>query len=507
MSEVARRATFNLLAKGLVTVFTLLSFLYLAKVADPSAVAMLAFALGFVGVFTFVSDMGFSAAHVKRLSEGGDGRRCNGAFAAAKLALTGAMVGCVLLAMLAWDSMNPDGAFSVAEQRLTVLIVLAYYALFSLTQIPVITFSGRMESAKQQLPEMVGTLARAPMIVYVVMMGMGAAALAMTYVGTGAVMLLVALYLFKSYGVGKPDRETLKSYSRYAGPIVLILVILVLSQNLPPVLIAYFTGSEVEVAGYFMVQRVTLIFVLVSSSLSPVLFPKLSKDHASKDMNALAETCRASERLVSLYMVPVVAATAALAPALIHIFMADTYLAMADALILLAAYAFVTSIDMTYVNAIYGVDRPDINMRMGVVTAAVTLVGFAVLIPETFFGVTLLGGGATGAAAALLMGGCSEYVVSRYYARKVAGVRSYARVWVHFAAGAAMGAMLYAVWTFGLTERWYGLLGFASAGLALYIGILWAAKELGKRDVAFVVDLLNIRKMVAYVSSELRPKK
>jgi len=507
MSGIARKAAFNLLAKSVVTVFTLLSFLYMGRNADPGAVAMLAFALGFVGVFTFISDLGFGAAHVKRLSEGTDEARCNATFIYAKLALTGAMVACVLLAVFVWDSMNPGGAFSNAEQRWAVYVIMVYFVLFSIAQVPVATFSGRMEAAKQQLPETVGTLARAPLLVYAVMAGMGAVALSLSYVGTGLVMLFVAVLLFRSYKIGQPDREMLKSYTKYATPVMLILLILVLSQNLPPVLIAYFTGSDVEVAGYFMVQRVSLVFILVSSSVSPILFPKLSKDHACKDMGSMNNTCKESERLISLYMVPFMAATAALAPALIHIFLSDTYLPMAPALVLLAAFAFVTSIDMTYLNVLYGVDRPDINMRLGIVTVSVTLAGFVLLIPRTILGFTLLGGGATGAAAALLIGVCVEYAVSRYYAKKVAGIESYRRIWIHLAAGVAMSFMLYGLYAAGFADRWYSLAGISIAGLGLYLAILWAAKEFGKRDLVFILDTLNVRKMASYMSSELKGKK
>jgi len=41
MSEVARKALFNLAAKTVVTIFTLLSFLYLGKSGDQQAVATL----------------------------------------------------------------------------------------------------------------------------------------------------------------------------------------------------------------------------------------------------------------------------------------------------------------------------------------------------------------------------------------------------------------------------------------------------------------------------------
>ena len=99
MSEVARKALFNLAAKTVVTIFTLLSFLYLGKSGDQQAVATLAFALSFVGAFTFIFDMGYGSAHIKRLSEGNDEGTCNATFLAIRLTLTAVMAATVLAAI------------------------------------------------------------------------------------------------------------------------------------------------------------------------------------------------------------------------------------------------------------------------------------------------------------------------------------------------------------------------------------------------------------------------
>ncbi len=507
MSEVARKALFNLAAKTVVTIFTLLSFLYLGKSGDQQAVATLAFALSFVGAFTFIFDMGYGSAHIKRLSEGNDEGTCNATFLAIRLTLTAVMAATVLAAIFVWEAFNPSGAFSIAEQKQAIYVILGYFVLFALAQIPVMTFSGRMESAKQQVPETVGTMARAPLIIFAVMAGLGAVALSMSYLVTGLLMCLIAVWLFRDRPVGSASKATAISYTRYATPLMPLILVAILSQNLPPVLIAFFTGSTQEVAGFFMVQRLTLVFILISTSISPILFPKLSETHAKNDMAAIKDICWKTERLISLLMVPLIFATVALAPALIHIFFSDAYLVAAPAMRILAVYALVISLDMAYVTVIYGVDRPDISLRLGLATASVTIASFFILIPPDIYGFELLGGGATGAALALLLGGVAEYAVSRHYARKVAGVVSCGRIWIHVACGVAMAALLVACDWAGLVTRWYSLLAVCAAGLGLYAGLLAASKELGRRDVDFFLDLLNLRKMFSYITTELRGKK
>jgi O-antigen/teichoic acid export membrane protein len=529
MSEVARKAVFNLAAKSAVTAFTIISFLYLGRSGEAvkADVAVLAFALSFVGTFTFIFDMGYGNAHIKRVSEGCDEGRCNATFIAIRLALTATMVAATIAAIFVWERMNPDGAFSVGEQRMAVFVILAYYVFFALAQIPVMTFNGRLESAKQQIPETVGTMARAPIIIYVVMAGLGAVALSMSYLVTGLVMCVMAFWLFRGSPIGKADKEMATSYTKYAAPLMPLLLVTILSQNLPPVLIAFFTGDAGQVAGFFMMQRLTMVFILVSTSMAPVLFPKLSREHARKDMALVRDLCRRTERLISLMMVPLVFATVALAPALIHIFLEDSYLTVSLTMRILAVYSLVISLDMAYVMSIYGIDRPDVSLRLGLATACVTIAGFFILIPLDFGGVggaawsdpagVALGGalleagkyvgGASGAAWALLMGGMTEYAVSRHYAKKLAGITSHHRTRLHVASGLVMAAFLFACYEGGFVERWYGLLAASAAGLAIYLGLLAAAKEFGRRDVDFFMDTLNVRKMLSYLSSELRGKK
>jgi O-antigen/teichoic acid export membrane protein len=329
----------------------------------------------------------------------------------------------------------------------------------------------------------------------------------MSYVATGLIMCLLAILMFRAHPVDKYDPDVRASYTKYAGPVTLILLIGILGQNLPTVLIAFFTKSDGEVANYFMVQRVSMIFILVSTSVAPILFPRLSRTHAMKDWELFGNTCRKTERMISMMMVPLAAATVALAVPIVRVFLSNDYLGATTALALLSVYALVISLDMAYITTIYGFDRPDINLRLGMMTMCVTLAGFVILIPRTFLGFTILGGGATGAAGALVIGGLSEYVISRYYAKKIANVSSYSRVWVHFAGGIAMGLILFAIADAGFVTRWYELVAVCAAGLGIYLGILWAAKEFVREDVRFFLDLLNVRKMLSYLSSELRGKK
>ena len=321
-------------------------------------------------------------------------------------------------------------------------------------------------------------------------------------------MVILAFYLFLNHPVGKPSREMLRSYTKYALPISVLVFISSMVQNVDKPLILFFSKDPSEVANYFMVQRITLVYILISSSVAPILFPKLSETHACMGMAELQELCRKAERYTSMIIVPLVAMTVALTPVFILLFVGKPYLNASNVLAILSIYALILSIDMSYITVLYCVDRPDLCLRLGIITMGTTILLFGVLVPKTFFGYTLLGGGAIGAATAILIGTTIEYVVSRYYAYKIANVASYRRIGFHMLAGISMACILYMIgWYMNFEMRWYELGGVCFVGLLIYLGLLWAVDEFTKRDLFFFLDLLNVKKMVNYISGEMRGKK
>jgi O-antigen/teichoic acid export membrane protein len=71
----------------------------------PEIYGTISYTLAFVATFNAVSDLGFSSAHIKKLSEGGDPDECISTFAAIKLVLTGIMVALTLSSVFVWTTL------------------------------------------------------------------------------------------------------------------------------------------------------------------------------------------------------------------------------------------------------------------------------------------------------------------------------------------------------------------------------------------------------------------
>lgn len=93
----------------------------------PVALGTIGFAMAFIALFNIVADLGFSSAHVKRVSEGKDLGTCLGTFATIKLILTGLMVLVVFAAMFIWKNCSVDNS---QMQQQNQCFLFSYFSVF-----------------------------------------------------------------------------------------------------------------------------------------------------------------------------------------------------------------------------------------------------------------------------------------------------------------------------------------------------------------------------------------
>ena len=70
----------------------------------PEALGIIGFAMAFLALFNIIADLGFSRAHIKRISEGKDLGTCIGTYVAIKIFLIGLMVTIVFTAIFIWKN-------------------------------------------------------------------------------------------------------------------------------------------------------------------------------------------------------------------------------------------------------------------------------------------------------------------------------------------------------------------------------------------------------------------
>jgi O-antigen/teichoic acid export membrane protein len=502
----------------------------------PSALGVIGFAMSFLSLFQIISDLGFSHAHVKRVSEGKDLGTCIGTFATIKILLTSIMVLVIFISIYLLKNVFHSGFYDATTE--SVIYVLILYSIFtSLSGIAIKTFVGKREIAKLQIANMFENIIHVPLSIIVALAGvnvMGWAispavvwpeflqplqrflsehatgSLAITYVFGIMGTFLVGIWLMRNNPIKKPNKIFAKNYSVYALPIMLSSIIAIISTNIDKLTIGFFWTS-VEVGYYFTVQRVLTFMIILSTAVSTVIFPSISSYHAEKNFKKIKETTLLAERYISMVLIPPVIFIIVMVVPTIKIMLDEAFVPAAPVLIVLAIWAFIYGISTPYSNLIGGIDKPDILAKISALTCTTNIVLNFLIVPKNGILSSVGINGPTGAALATVIAFFISYVGYRFMSKKLLNITILQSHTIrHIFAGLVMGGILYLlIYQTSLFSivRWYTLLFFAIFGLVIYLAILFLLKEFKKQDLIFFLDLLNPKGMFRYVKSELKDNK
>lgn len=498
----------------------------------PEALGIIGFAMSFLALFNIIADLGFSRAHVKRISEGKDLGTCIGTYATIKLVLTGLMVTVVFAAIFIWKNVF-QGSFYDATTESVVIVFIFYYIFSNLRQIATVTFEGRREIAKRQITEISGS-SKILFTILVVLAGVkivgispavdwpqflqpfqqflanhAVGSLAMTYVFAMMATFFVGMWFLRAYPLKKPSWELTKSYFSFALPIMLFSVIGVISVNIDKIMIGYFWTST-EVGYYFTVQQILQIIMILYVAVSTVLFPTISEYHSNKDFEKIKKTTHLAERYISMIMIPPIVVIIIFVNPLINIMLNSAFLPAAPVLITLAIYAFIFGLNRPYGALITGMNRPGILAKIGFAICATNIPLNYLFIPRWGLLSPLGINGPTGAAIATILSVLVGFFGLRLAAKKLTGIKLLqSHTPRHIIAGFVVGVVLYYLayrTSLFPVIQWYTLLMFTGIGLAIYLGLLFALREFNKKDLNFFLNILHPKEMLKYISSELKEK-
>ena len=500
----------------------------------PEALGVIGFAMSFVGVFYIVADLGFGQAHIKRISEGKDLGTCIGTFFTIKMILTSAMAAIVLLAMFLLENVLHQG-FRDATKQSVVFVFLIYYVLSSIQQISSCTFNGKSEIAKMQITSIFENIVKVPLMILVALAGVGLVGIspvidwpaflypfqqflaghpigsyAMAYVFGMATTVIIGFWFLRKNPWKKPDRELSKSYLSFAMPMFLFSIISTISANIDKLMIGYF-WTATEVGYYFSVQQILQIILVISVAFSTVLFPEFSIYNAKKDFEKINKTIRATERYISMLIIPPAVIIIIFVNQVISIMLNSAFLPAAQTFVVLTIYASLASLMAPYYSLIAGLNKPGIYAKIGLGIGLINISLNFLFIPQWGLLSPLGINGPTGAAVAMVFSMMVGFIWIRFSAKKLTGIHLLqTHTPRHIIAGVVMGFFLYIFafhTAFFSAIHWYHLLFFAGLGLAIYFGTLFVLREFTKKDLHFFLDLLQPKKMLSYIKSELKEEK
>jgi len=313
---IARKSILIVLQNGLGMLFGYIALKFIALELGPDEIGMVTFGFSIIALFSFISNLGYNNAHMKRISEGKDLGKCLGTFIAIKVGLTALMTVAVLTTLTAFKHFYPAGLNDTNEAILYAM--LGYFIFQSLASIPIATFDARAETSKSQIPYMLQHPFKLIGVLFVVFAAGPAAAgqfntdanvafnLAMTYYFFVGLIVLIGAWsvlLLYKYPISRPDMGIAKSYTKFALPVFLASIMGVLIMNTDRVMIGFFWNSTM-VGEYFGVQKITEMILVVSIALGLLLFPIISKLGVKKNYEAMRKLIFSRERYTSMRVPP-----------------------------------------------------------------------------------------------------------------------------------------------------------------------------------------------------------
>jgi O-antigen/teichoic acid export membrane protein len=495
---LGRRSFILFISKMLTAALAYVGLYFITRYLEKDIYGTVTAAMALVTTFNAVADLGFSSAHVKRMSEGCDPNECISTFTFIKLVLTGLMVAITLTSIFVWTTLLGN-ALSDTSMDIILLFIL-YQVLYDLSSIATTTFQARMEMAKMPLVTLVDPLIRVPLIIFVSLNYMGVVELSIAYVFGAVAVFVTALYLMLREKIKWTRPVLLRSYYTFALPLLIITIISAVSGSADKLLITFFWTTD-DVSLYAAPAVFLGVFATISTAVSTLTFPSFSKLHKEGNLAEIRSLSKQAERYIAMIGLPVTILIMMFPYEVCEVLLGPKYVDSGKAISIMAATTFITMINAVHGSQIIAVGRTDISARITIFTVVINIALMLLFIPSFGLGLSFVG-----AAIALFIGNLIGFVIVRYVVYRLTGTSPNVRLALQMIAGIAAAAVVYLLGIFLAIDSWYTLMLFGLVSFAVFLGSLTLLKEFTRKDIDYFLEMVNIKKMFSYIKEDLKSK-
>ncbi|HQN75496.1 MAG TPA: flippase [Methanomassiliicoccales archaeon] len=495
---LGRRSFILFLSKMISAALAYVGLYFITRYLETDIYGTVTAAMALVATFNAVSDLGFSSAHVKRISEGADPNECISTFAFIKVVLTCLMVLITVVSIFVWTTLLGNELAGASINVIFLFII--YQVLYDLSGIATVTFQARMEMAKMPLATLIEPLVRVPLVIFVAISYMGVMELTLAYLVGAAVVFLTSMYLLLREKISWTRPVLLRSYYTFALPLIIITVISAVSGSADKLLITFFWNTND--VGLYAAPAVFLgVFATISTAVSTLTFPSFSKLHKDGNLAEIRSLSKQAERYIAMIGLPITILIIMFPYEVCEVLLGPKYIDSGKAIGIMVVTTFITMINSVHGSQIVAVGRPDISARITIITVILNITLMLFFIPGFGLGLSFVG-----AALALLIGNFISFLMVRYTVYRLTGTYPNVRLGLQLLAGLAAAGAMYVLDLFISIDRFYTLIIFGLVAFAAFLAVLAALGEFTRKDVDYFLDLINIRKMFSYIGGELKGK-
>ena len=475
-----------------------------SKYMGPEPIGIIASILAFISLFDIFGDFGFGLAHQKRISEGRDLGKCIGTYASVNIVLS-VLIIIIIMGVFITNKYVSDTPYIVKENETIFYILLTSSFISKILKVISVTFTARLEVAKEVIIQFATKLALSVAKTSVAIIGLGVVYLALANLFSVIIAVFFSIVLFWKYPFSFPSISLFRSYAKFALPVAFIGAAQ-LYINLDKVFIAKFVGVE-EVAFYTTAFGIVNFFYLFGSTFINILLPTFSKMNSEGNTNAISNIAIKAERYLSIILSPMIIFVAVFSTPITMLVLGSQFKSSALIMSILVINALVLNLSRPYSIQTLGTDKLKSALTYQVIIAVVNILLNLILIPKQLFGIPLFGLGGMGAAIALLLANLIGMSLFRLKAIKISGRGINPKILIHILSAFSVFGILYYFFNIMINNNVIYLLIAAIIGEVLYILILILVGELNKQDMKFFLNVVNIKKMKNYIAGEIKNDK
>ncbi|MDO9537989.1 MAG: lipopolysaccharide biosynthesis protein [Thermoplasmata archaeon] len=462
-------------------IFNTVALLVIARNAGPEILGTLGFLIAYMGLFSFVGDLGNGLAFERVLAKGYKFSDCFRAFVMAKVKLTvtmGVVAGLMIalyIYLLAPESHTP-------LHPVSMFLMLGFFIMVNLASIWVVAMCvrGRRAAPYDTLESIVKVALVVGLIWFFAPTGDQTIIfqLAFIYLISGAIGMMLVRNSARRLKMGESNEEVEVEFQDTAAKMIPFIAFTALILNLDKVVLWLF--SDFETLGiYFGAQRITVFIGASAVTIELILGEALSRYIQNNKTKEISETLRMTERYVSLVAMPVTAFYVLFSDNLLQAFLGDNFIGGGTTVALLAGAGLFVAMSTPHISYLVRADKfRELAIITGLAFAAF-IVALALLLPNLILTLEHM----DGTAIAVLVSAATGYVVARYLTWKILKCKPHPKILAHIlSAGLMMATIEFFIWYYGIELEFGFLLILAFLGFFVYILCLYLTGEMMKRD-------------------------
>jgi len=480
-----------------------LGLLFILRYVGLETYGIFSYALSFLGLFSFILDMGFSTANIKRLNEGIDFEEGITAYFIIKVILAIIFVSTVLLTIFIWVDVLHRG-FQTIYEEYAIFILMFYYVIQSFIVYYQSVFTASVKAAIVSMPILVESVFRNSLYIILsislvkFLVNRDEFALVMAFISVIAYAIYLSIYLpyAKNWRFKKPSKELFMKYIVFAIPVSISGVMGSISTNINNIFIQFFWGLN-SVGAYSSILKIVSYITVFSTALVSMLYPTLSSLNHTGNSDEYKGKMLASEKYISLSIMPIVIFMIVFPWQVLNLWSKDL-IPYSSILVVFSIMVYVNSINSPYSIHFNAVGNPKFIMYTSFISLATILILNTFLIPQNFLSL-----GALGAAIANLVASLIVAFVVRIKTYRTIGIFGNKHLIGQFFGAFLTFLILHFLSYHFPTTPFWSLIIWLILSYILYLSILYLFRILKKEDIEFILEVINPKKMLSYIKSEM----